>query len=924
MVESASMALGTRSSRGGPTLVLPPWWMVVLAAAFASYYALLLHSDLTRPEPAGFTLVFHDGAAFVGAVAPQLPASRAGLAAGDRIRAANARAISTRLDWLLVELNEHARDGLRLDVERNGLPFRAPLLLARAPPDFWTTTAGSTLLLARGAQLLTLLVAFVVAFKRPFDDSARIGAWVLATLSIYSIVLPYQIAATWRSLPGVVGLLLWVPHASGAAVPAVVFTFFAAFPRVITRKPWVWAALWLPMAAELVPQLQFAARAVYRPDQTGGLADWTIPNALITAGYTVSAVAVLAWQYQRLPDATERRRIRVLVLGSAIGLASILPIVVGYWALPGMAKGDSVFGTRLVACGALLGLAFPGSLAYAILRHRLFDVTFIVRRSLQYALARRLLVSLVPASVGFFLLDLWVHRQLPLAEVLRTRAWGYLALAGLASVARLRREHWLGALDRRFFRERHRVELVLRHVGEEVRRAASLEAVAPKIVVEIEGALHPTFAALLIRQTPGGSGSEPRFRTVATSPTSATAQPPASASTIVRRIDLLSRPLHVSVAEEAGLLRQVSRDELDWLERWGIELVVPVKIGERTGGLLALGPKRSDEPYSAEDEDLLMAIADSVGSLLARQPPTREVDEFMECPECGVCYEPGAIHCIRDSAVLSRAPVTRLLGGRYRLDRRVGQGGMGDVYAAFDVALERPIAVKLLAEAFVGAPAAEERFRAEAQLAAGLVHPNVLTVHDFGVTQSGRGFLIMELLEGVTVRGELQRLGPLAPPRVVSILRDISAAIDAAHQRQMVHRDLKPENVFLCKRELAETAKVLDFGLAKVVDSRAPTPHAHTGIIAGTPDYMAPEQWIQTDPSPDWDLWALSVMAFEMVTGRLPFVVGPRAPTSFDVPAIAGFPDALRDFFKRAFSVDPLDRPTSARELADEVSRVVG
>jgi serine/threonine-protein kinase len=897
--------------------------MVVLAAAFAGYYALLLHSDLSRFEPAGFTLAFRESAMLLGSVAPQSPAGRIGLAPGDRIRAANGHLISTRLDWLFVELNESAGELLHLDVERSGRRFAADLPIAHAQAAFWTTTAGSTLLTARAAQLVTLLLALVVAFRRPWNASARIGAWVLATLAIYSIVLPDHIAVTWRNLPEVLGLLLWVPHTSALAVAAVVFTFFAAFPRPIARGPWVWVAIWLPMGAALVPQLQFAARVIYRPDQPGGFVDWTTTEALVTAAYTLSAIAVLVWQYRRLHDLTERRRIRVLVCGSTIGLASILPIVVAYWSLPGAAAGDSVFSTRLVASGALVGLVFPGSLAYAILRHRLFDVTFIVRRSLQYALARRVLVSLVPASVVLFLIDLWVHRQLPLADVLRARVWGYLALAGLASLARFRRDDWLDALDRRFFRERHRAELVLRHIGEEVRQAPSLDAVAPKIVVEIEAALHPTFAALLIRRGRGRRGSEPLFRTVATSPTSATAEMPAAASTVVGFIDLLTRPLQVSTAEDAGLLRQLSRGELDWLAQWGIELFVPIRVEETTGALLALGPKRSDEPYSAEDEDLLMAIADNVGSLLVRKPPTREADEFRECPDCGACYDAPAARCARDSAALSRMPFTRLLGGRYRLDRRVGQGGMGDVYAAFDIALERPIAVKLLAEGFVGAPAAEERFRAEAQLAAGLVHPNVVTVHDFGVTYSGRGFLVMELLEGVTMRGELQRLGPLAPPRVVSILRDISAAVDAAHQRQMIHRDLKPENVFLCRRELVETAKVLDFGLAKVVDRQTAGVLTRPGIIAGTPDYMAPEQWTQTDPSPDWDLWALSVMAFEMVTGRRPFVGGSTAPPSFD-PPVGNLPEGLRELFRRAFSVDPLDRPTSARELVDEVARVVG
>jgi serine/threonine-protein kinase len=377
---------------------------------------------------------------------------------------------------------------------------------------------------------------------------------------------------------------------------------------------------------------------------------------------------------------------------------------------------------------------------------------------------------------------------------------------------------------------------------------------------------------------------------------------------------------------------------VNWLRRSNIELLVPVRsVSHATDapvlsgveGLFALGPKRSEEPYSVEDEDLLMAIGNGLALVLARGSPTpHQREAFEDCPECGTCYEFGLGRCPRDDAALTVTSVSRLLSGRYRLDRRVGRGGMGTVYAAFDTALERDVAVKLLREDLVGGPGAAERFQSEARFAAGLAHPNVVTVHDIGATTSGRAFFVMELLAGGTLREELQRVGRLAPPRVLHIMRGVSAAVEAAHQRQMIHRDLKPENIFLCHNQRTavpgthtapvEIPKVLDFGLAKALEASSRVALTQPGLVAGTPQYMAPEHLRGDEPSSDWDLWALAVIAFEMITGVLPFASAPAV-----APRLDGLPAGLQRFFSRALAVDPMDRPTGAQEFFDELDRVL-
>lgn len=802
---------------------------------------------------------------------------------------------------------------LQLDVARDDERQAVTLVLDRASRSFWTTTAGATLLIVRGAQLVTLLLAVVVAVKRPFDLAARVGAWVMATLAVYSIAMPYQIAATWRALPTVAGLVLWIPFASSLAVSGLMFTFFAIFPRSLIRSHWAWTALWTPMACALFLQLQFFVRVVYRPDQANGFADWTTLNVVVTAAYTIAAVATVVFSYRHLTDVTDRRRVRVLLVGLVIGLLSILPIVGRFYlGRSGASLGDSLFASPTVAVGAILGLGLPISFAYAILRHRLFDIGFIVRRGLQYALARWVLISVVPATAAVFLADLLINRQIPFAEILRVRGWGYVGLAGLAVVARIRRDAWLDALDRRFFRERHSAERLLRGISDDVRGARNLEAVAPRVVAQLERALHPEFAALFLRR-PG----EPVYREMSSVPTALDIDQLPSASKIVGLLALLQKPVQVPAAEQAGLLRQLPAHEVDWLHRSSVDLLVPVRLGsDASEALFLLGRKKSEEPYSREDEDLLMAIGDSVALLLSHEIPIpRAADAFKECPECGTCYDIGQARCSRDDAVLATTPLPALLGGRYRLERRVGQGGMGTVYAALDTALDRLVSVKVLREDLVEGRRAADRFRSEARLAAALVHPNVVTVHDIGGTPSGRAFFIMELLKGLTLREELRRVGRLDPSRALNILRGVCAAVEAAHKRQMIHRDLKPENIFLCKGDSVEIPKVLDFGLAKALEISGAAGLTESGVVVGTPPYMAPERLRGDEPSADWDLWALAVIAFEMITGKLPSAGKPGMPLRDDSLPSA----ALRQVFSRALAADPLDRPTSAREFLDEI-----
>jgi tRNA A-37 threonylcarbamoyl transferase component Bud32 len=504
----------------------------------------------------------------------------------------------------------------------------------------------------------------------------------------------------------------------------------------------------------------------------------------------------------------------------------------------------------------------------------------------------------------------------------------YAALAALAAIAYTQRQKWLEALDRRFFRGRYDARRLLSEVVEEARAAQNFDGMAPRVVARIEAALHPEFVALLVRKS-----REPAYRTVAAAPPEYVQPVLPAESKLMGLVRLLGKPLEVPHSESGWLQQQLPHEETELLRRARIDLLVPVATSsDCPEALLVLGAKRSEEPYSGEDQDLLVTIAASLAILLEKPSPSvaprRNV--FEECPDCGSCYDTGVTRCARDAAELRTVTLPRLLEGRYRMDRRLGRGGMGTVYETTDTALERRVAAKVIREDLVGSAEAAERFRREARAAASFAHPDVVTVYDFGLAAGTRAFLVMELLQGSTLREGLQGQRPFSAARALLIMRDVCAALEAAHRRQLVHRDLKPENIFLVANESGETAKLLDFGLAKFLSTATQDLTADTapGAVLGTLRYMSPEQWRGEEARPSWDLWALAVLAYEMLTGAYPFCG--NSPVDWFgngngarvTPVAAHLPEAPRscqELFERTFAQDAAQRPQAARTFLSEL-----
>ncbi len=243
--------------------------------------------------------------------------------------------------------------------------------------------------------------------------------------------------------------------------------------------------------------------------------------------------------------------------------------------------------------------------------------------------------------------------------------------------------------------------------------------------------------------------------------------------------------------------------------------------------------------------------------------------------------------------------VGTVLDGKYRLDRVLGEGGMGVVYDGVHLRLDRRVAVKFLHAQFSQSTEVVERFLREAQATSKLQHPNVVAVHDVDVSPDGCVFMVLEFLEGQSFAQYLEEKHSLPPAEVLSIIGPVCEALATAHAHGIVHRDIKPDNVYLSRGPGGRMVpKVLDFGIAKLTQASAGSA-TQTGSVMGTPLYMSPEQAMgrTKDVGPHSDLWSTAVMTYEALAGRPPFDIPPEATaTAVVLSVVTGDVHPLRRF----------------------------
>src|SRR5260370_15269951 len=223
------------------------------------------------------------------------------------------------------------------------------------------------------------------------------------------------------------------------------------------------------------------------------------------------------------------------------------------------------------------------------------------------------------------------------------------------------------------------------------------------------------------------------------------------------------------------------------------------------------------------------------------------------CPVCGREYPNTMTLCSVEAAMLQNVSdplLGQTLAGKYLIEKLIKRGGMGAVYRGKHVLMDKTVAIKVLRPALAVDDEVVARFSREAKAASRISHPHAVNVTDFGESESGVVFLVIEYLDGRTLKEIIRGEGPMPVKRVVEIVRQVTGALDAAHQQGVVHRDLKSDNVMLVRHDGSDWAKVLDFGIAKIQQPASVKDHDITApnLVVGTPQYMSPEQCAQTHP----------------------------------------------------------------------------
>ncbi|MDH3570828.1 MAG: serine/threonine protein kinase, partial [Gemmatimonadota bacterium] len=308
------------------------------------------------------------------------------------------------------------------------------------------------------------------------------------------------------------------------------------------------------------------------------------------------------------------------------------------------------------------------------------------------------------------------------------------------------------------------------------------------------------------------------------------------------------------------------------------------------------------------------------------------------CPVCAAEWSDDTKFCPNDGSTLRAASgsaslIGTVIASGYHIQRKLGEGGMGTVYLGEHVKMGRKSAIKVMTQAMARDPEAIARFNREAANAARITHPHVCGIYDFGETEDGLIYLVMEFIEGESLSDLLRREYVLPPRRALTILAQTADALQAAHDLGIVHRDLKPDNIMLARdRDGGDVVKVVDFGIAKAMTGDQRQEVTKTGLVVGTPEYMSPEQLSGDVVDGRSDIYSLALVFYRLLTGTLPFQADSAQemlikrltdePLPLNQVATGRrYPDELQQVMDRALARMPADRHETAIDLARAAQR---
>ena len=677
-------------------------------------------------------------------------------------------------------------------------------------------------------------------------------------------------------------------------LPAVLWMFVREFPRVRRRTRLDEAAASLvAVAAALGAILQVAnLPPVQALSPSLGVLARQVPDTYVAPAFfgpycvlVLAALAVLLLRARGVAPG-ERRPTRLFVAGLVAALAPHAEGAVEA-AFPGTVTVAAANWVSVL--GSVGTLAVPCLTMYAAINLRVLDVRTTVRVSVRRLLTRGGLALLTAGPLAALAGLAASRAERPVGDVFADPL-GQACLASVAAAlaALAFRERLVGRLDRLISPETADQRRVLAAAGAELAQATRVEDVGAAVArASRRGASVP--GTLLVAGGESGAGGH-QFA----APDASLAPLPRT-SALARVLDEIRAPLAVHPDARSTAFPLLPPDEAAWASAAGAAAVVPVAgPGAATAGVLVAGLRTDAKRLCPVDLAFLDALAAASGLALERlrleggpapvagDPPARE------CRECGRVAADPETHsrCDVCGGAWASAPVPLLLAGKFLLERRVGAGGMGTVYRARDIGLDRLVAVKTLEGVD---PARLTRLKGEAQAMAALVHPGIAQIHGLE-TWRGRPLLVMEYLDGGTLAARIAA-GPLAPADAVSVAAAVAGALAMLHAAGYRHGDVKPSNIAFT----ADGApKLLDFGLAGLSGGRTPA-------AGGTVPYLSPEVLGGASAATSDDVWALGVVLFEMVAGRRPFA----GATTEEVA------DAIQR--QRLESAPPVDEGSDAR-----------
>ncbi|MBC7899526.1 MAG: protein kinase [Saprospiraceae bacterium] len=851
---------------------------------------------------------------------------------GDEVLSLNGQAIDKRYKYRLLFRQLGAGEMYSLQMRREGQIYGIELAAKPIAFEFMLNTIFLGIV-TPAVFFLTGLFAFL--FKR--DDRLIVLIAVSFSLIAMSTSPLHMVAYAEAPLLALIWQIGYFLELFGAPV---LLHFFLLFPKpspFVRRFPLIQVLIYLPFLLYVVPT-EIAQQLAYNGISIFDIfIDWQILilGDFIYAPYLVLNLIVLILNY-RNADEHGKRRMRVLMAGVPFAVAPfiltdlILPPV--EWILESQFLPSA--GWRSFAANITTVVA-PPIFAYAVIRHRVIPISFIIRRGLQYIFAKNGLLLLVVVPVTGIVWNIAVDPDRTLSDLIFRNSPGFylfvVLAVGFGLLLRFRLSVWI---DRRFFREQYDQERLLGGLVEKVKDSDSMLKISRLVSSQIQMALHPSNVHFFYEDK-----SDSDFSLGYVTSENSENMKLAADSPLLRFMQQEHKSVEFPSRETDGLPFR----EKAWLKQVAANLLVPIHGTDgKLAGFFSLGEKLSEIPYTGRDKGLLETLANQIAlvqeNLTLKDKVRREqtikaqvlsrfeegnINLLKECPACGKCYDREVNHCDDDGVGLTLTlPVMRTLEDRYRLERLIGKGGMGSVYEASDLRISRKVAVKILSGSMFGNREALRRFEREAQTAGRLQHPNIVTVFDYGVLSTEGAFLVLELIRGESLADVQIRKGKSGLSTVKSWFTQILDGVNAAHQAGVIHRDLKPDNVLVSNEDLgAVRLCVLDFGIARLHSAKIATEQSVTmpGTILGTFGYMSPEQLRGERADKRSDLFSVAVMIYEALHGTKPFQA--RSYHEFLKVMSSPIPTgaAFAEFFVRGLAFDRDARFASASELKDSL-----